>query len=58
MKQVSYLRLFVLLCGITLVIGETIKVDTAENTRKTTADNDTNKKGLSFTLFRRFIKLV
>ena len=54
MKQVSYLRLFVLLCGITLVIGETIKVDT-DNTRNATADNETNKKGLSFTLFRRFI---
>ena len=54
MKQVSYLRLFVLLCGITLVIGETIKVDT-DNIRNTTADNGTNRKGLSFTLFRKYI---
>ena len=48
MKEASYLRLCILLCGITLAIGETIKLDT-DNAWSTTANNDTNAKGLSFT---------
>ena len=47
MTKVSYLRLIILLCGITLAIGETIKTDSSN----TTANNKSAEKGLSFTVF-------
>ena len=48
MTKVSDLRLIILLCGITLAIGETIKIKDSSNT--TTANNKSTEKGLFFTI--------
>ena len=45
MTKVSHLRLIILLCGITLAIGETIKIDSSNTT---TANNKSTEKGLFF----------
>ena len=47
MTKVSDLRLIILLCGITLAIGETIKIDSSNTT---TANNKSTEKGLFFTI--------
>ena len=45
MVKVSYLRLFILLCGIALAVGQTSKIN---NDKTEEVNNDENQRGLFF----------
>ena len=50
MKKVSYLRLILLICGISLAVGENLK----QNNGNSMANEDsTTNKGLFFTMFNK-----